>query len=69
MNETDRAIQTQLAILITLYRSKENHTMTHTIDETRLFQFLSDFQDTISTGTALKLIQEFGATFDLDELD
>ena len=43
--------------------------MTHTIDETRLFQLLSAFPDPISTGTALKFIQEAGATFDLDELD
>lgn len=69
MSETDRAIRTQLDILITLYRAKEYTEMTRTVEENRLFQFLVDHQDIINTSTALKLIQDFGATFDLDDLD
>lgn len=38
------------------------------VAEQKLFEFLTENQDTITTATATRLIAEFGASFDLDDI-
>ena len=43
--------------------------MNRTFGSQRLFEFLSEFQDTISAGTAIALIREFDADFELADVE
>ena len=67
-SETDRAIEMQEAILTTLYRAKETYTMSDRYESQQLFNFLTEHADTITTGTATRLIAEFGADFNVEDI-